>query len=92
MNNAQKKGIQGKLKFDNKFSKDPLSETIIENTTNNDEKNKSKLKISQLESELKTVALDWKSSQNIEECTCSTTFDAFNTKVNISVVIELLEN
>ncbi|XP_076180105.1 myotubularin related protein 6 [Ptiloglossa arizonensis] len=78
LNNIQKKGVQGKLKFDNKFSKDPLSETIIENTTNHEEKLKNKIKINQLENELKTVALDWKSARNMDECACSTTFDAFN--------------
>lgn len=86
LNNVQKKGVQAKLKFDNKFAKDPLSEAIIENTGNNEEKSKAKLKISQLESELKTVALDWKSSRNMEDCSCSTTFDAFNRKVNISAL------
>lgn len=76
-NNTQKKG---KHKFDNKFMKDSLSETIIENTANHDEKTKAKLKVNQLENELKTVALEWKSSRNMEECGCSTTFDAFNKK------------
>lgn len=76
-NNSQKKG---KHKFDNKFMKETLSETIIENATNHDEKMKAKLKVNQLENELKTVALEWKSSRNIEECGCSTTFDAFNRK------------
>ena len=77
-NNSQKKG---KHKFDNKFMKETLSETIIENTTNHDEKTKAKLKRSQLENELKTIALEWKSSRNMEECGCFTTFDAFNKKV-----------
>lgn len=80
-NNSQKKG---KHKFDNKFMKETLSETIIENTTNHDEKMKAKLKVNQLENELKTVALEWKSSRNIEECGCSTTFDAFNKKVYLA--------
>lgn len=62
--------------------KEPLSETIIENTANHDEKARAKLKASQLENELKTVALEWKSSRNMEECGCSTTFDAFNKKVH----------
>lgn len=61
--------------------KETLSETIIEN---HDEKMKAKLKVSQLENELKTVALEWKSSRNIEECGCSTTFDAFNKKVYLA--------
>jgi len=77
-NNTQKKE---KHKFDNKFMKETLSETIIENTTNHDEKLKAKLKTNQVENELKTVALEWKSSRNMEECGCSTTFDAFNKKV-----------
>lgn len=80
-NNTQKKG---KHKFDNKFMKDSLSETIIENTANHDEKTKAKLKVNQLENELKTVALEWKSSRNMEECGCSTTFDAFNKKVQLT--------
>ncbi|EZA54228.1 hypothetical protein DMN91_000584 [Ooceraea biroi] len=76
-NNTQRKE---KHKFDNKFMKETLSETIIENTANHDEKLKAKLKTNQLENELKTVALEWKSSRNMEECGCSTTFDAFNKK------------
>jgi len=76
--NTQKKG---KHKFDTKFTKESLSENIIENTANHDEKTRGKLKANQLENELKTVALEWKSSRNIEECGCSTTFDAFNKKV-----------
>ncbi|XP_011137852.1 myotubularin-related protein 6 [Harpegnathos saltator] len=76
INNTQKKG---KHKFDNKFM-ETLPKTIIENTANHDEKMKAKLKMNQLENELKTVALDWKSSRNMEECGCSTTFDAFNKK------------
>lgn len=47
---------------------------------NNDEKMKNKEQASQIENELKTVAIEWKSSRNMEECTCSTTFDAFNRK------------
>lgn len=69
--------------------KETLSETIIENTTNHDEKIKAKLKVSQLENELKTVALEWKSSRNIEECGCSTTFDAFNKKVYLTKLTQL---
>ncbi|XP_017763624.1 PREDICTED: myotubularin-related protein 6 isoform X2 [Eufriesea mexicana] len=81
INNIQKKGgVQGKLNFDNKFTKDSLSETIIENTPNHEEKAKCKLKINELQNELKTVALDWKLFRNMEECVCSTTFDAFNRK------------
>lgn len=67
--------------------KDSLSETIIENTTNHDEKTRVKLKAKQLENELKTVALEWKSSRNMEECGCSTTFDAFNKKVQLTSVL-----
>lgn len=64
--------------------KETLSESIIENTANQDEKLKAnKLKANKLESELKTVALEWKSSRNMEECGCSTTFDAFNKKVRL---------
>lgn len=59
---------------------DPLSETIIENTPTHEEKAKCKIKISQLQNELKTVSLDWKLFRNMEECVCSTTFDAFNKK------------
>ncbi|XP_032671406.1 myotubularin-related protein 6 isoform X2 [Odontomachus brunneus] len=73
-NNTQKKG---KHKFDNKFM-ETLPKAIIENTANHDEK--AKLKTNQLENELRTVALEWKSSRNMEECGCSTTFDAFNKK------------
>lgn len=62
--------------------KETLSETIID-SANHDEKAKLKMKVNQLENELKTVALDWKSSRNMEECGCSTTFDAFNKKVRI---------
>ncbi|XP_031830304.1 myotubularin related protein 6 isoform X1 [Nomia melanderi] len=79
-NNVQRKGVQGKHKYDNMYVKDPLSETIIENTTNHEEKNQNKIQINQLENELKTVALDWKSARSMEECSCSTTFDAFNRK------------
>lgn len=64
--------------------KDSLSETIIENTANHDEKTKAKLRANQVENELKTVALEWKSSRNMEECGCSTTFDAFNKKVQLT--------
>ncbi|XP_076653260.1 myotubularin related protein 6 [Halictus rubicundus] len=81
MNNVQNKGAQGKHKYDNKYTKDPLSEAIIENTANNhEEKNKNKIQISRLEHELKTVALDWKPARSMEECSCATTFDAFNKK------------
>lgn len=66
--------------------KETLSETIIENTANHDEKTGAKLKVNQLENELKTVALEWKSSRNMEECGCSTTFDAFNKKVQFTSV------
>lgn len=83
LNNIKKKGVQGKLKFDNKYTMDPLSETIIENTPTHEEKAKCKIKISQLQNELKTVSLDWKLFRNMEECACSTTFDAFNKKVNV---------
>lgn len=83
LNNIKKKGVQGKLKFDNKYTMDPLSETIIENTPTHEEKAKCKIKISQLQNELKTVSLDWKLFRNMEECVCSTTFDAFNKKVNV---------
>lgn len=61
--------------------KDSLSETIIENTANHDEKARAKLKMNQLENELKAVALEWKSSRNMEECGCCTIFDAFDKKV-----------
>lgn len=84
LNNVQKINIQGKHKFDNKYVKESLSETIKENV-NHDEKMKDKEKASQIENELKTVAIEWKSSRNMEECTCSTTFDAFNRKVCIRV-------
>lgn len=69
--------------------KDPLSETIIENT-NHEERSMCKLKINQLQNELKTVALDWKLFRNMEECTCSTTFDAFNKKVNLNIYLRIL--
>ncbi|XP_015599450.1 myotubularin-related protein 6 isoform X2 [Cephus cinctus] len=64
-------------KLNNKFDRESSSEKIIENS--NDEVRKI-LKSGQLEKELKTVALDWKSSRNVEECTCATTFDVFNRK------------
>lgn len=79
LNNIQRKNIQGKHKFDNKYVKESLSETIKENA-NHEENMKNKQKISQLENELKTVAIEWKSSRNMEECNCSTIFDAFNRK------------
>lgn len=60
--------------------KETLSETIID-SANHEERAKLKMSVNQLENELRTVALDWKSSQNMEECACSTTFDAFNKKV-----------
>jgi len=66
--------------------KESLSGTIIEHTTNHEEKTRTKLKTNQLENELKTVALEWKSSRNMEECGCSTTFDAFNKKVQLTSV------
>lgn len=66
--------------------KESLSESIIENTTNHDEKTRTKLKANQLENELKTVALEWKSSRDMEECGCCTTFDAFNKKVQLTNV------
>ncbi|KAG7212570.1 hypothetical protein KM043_012869 [Ampulex compressa] len=77
---VKKKVIQGKYQFDNKFTKETMSETLIGNTANHEDRMKNKLKASQLENELKTVALEWKSSRNMDECTCSTTFDAFNRK------------
>lgn len=81
-NNSQRKEQETQCEqLDNKFSKEPLSEKIMGNTDSNEEINKTSITTDQLERELKSVALDWKSSRNIEECACSTTFDTFNKKV-----------
>lgn len=37
----------------------------------------------QLSEEMKSVALDWKTLRNIEECSCSTPFDHFSRKVSV---------
>ncbi|XP_046747737.1 myotubularin-related protein 6 isoform X1 [Diprion similis] len=81
-NDAPKKGLQTHYEhLDNKFSKESLSEKIIRNSANVQEiSNRTNISTNQLEKELKSVALDWKSSRNIEECVCSTTFDTFNKK------------
>ncbi|KAI4497148.1 hypothetical protein M0802_007632 [Mischocyttarus mexicanus] len=80
LNDVQRNNIQGKHKFDNKYVKESLSETIEENLTHNEKMMKNIEKISQIDNELKTVAIEWKSSRNMEECSCSTNFDAFNSK------------
>ncbi|XP_066583291.1 myotubularin-related protein 6 [Prorops nasuta] len=80
LNNVSKKNPQGKHMIDNKFMKESSAENIIEKATDHVDKIKTKLKLSQLENELRSVALDWKPAHNIEECSCCTTFDAFNKK------------
>lgn len=83
LNNPQKESPQENYNYDNNFSKDNMSEKIIEDSGNNEDAAKHKTTMmSQLESELNTVALDWKSFSKVEECVCLTTFDAFNEKVD----------
>lgn len=67
------------VKFDTNI-KEFLSEKIINEGGDEDTFNEM-LKTNQLEDEIKAVALEWKSSRNISECTCSITFDVFNRKV-----------
>lgn len=80
----QKSTTQPKNNCDNdKISRDEsTNKTLIENLDGNeDDKIKAKALIDQIEIELKTVAIDWKSSSKIDECSCSITFDAFNKRV-----------
>ena len=42
---------------------------------------KAKQEVKELIGDLNAVALDWSSSRDVEECRCSTSFDAFNKKV-----------
>lgn len=79
INKVRRKNVRTKHKFDKKNRKDSVSENSKENA-NHEEKVKTKQTIAQLESELKSVAMEWKSPHNIKECACSTTFDAFNRK------------
>lgn len=68
-----------------KLDDDYLKECLLkENLTNliSDPDSRNNLEIKELISELNSVALEWKSSKNLSECKCSTTFDAFNKKVN----------
>lgn len=58
--------------------KEYLKEKILNFTS--DGQNTAEIK--QLISDLNAVALEWKSSKNISECKCGTSFDAFNKKVN----------
>ncbi|XP_012287282.1 myotubularin-related protein 6 isoform X2 [Orussus abietinus] len=67
-------------RFDMKYNKNCLSEKIIENSANEEEMDNKMLKASQLDEEMKTIALEWKSSRDMEECVCSTPFSAFNKK------------
>ncbi|XP_034950014.1 myotubularin-related protein 6 [Chelonus insularis] len=77
---AKKKSDEPKYKYDNKFSDDTISEKIIEKSMEEEDKAKTKALINQIETELKSVALDWKSSNKVKECLCSLRFDAFNKK------------
>lgn len=38
--------------------------------------------ILQIEQEISSVAIDWKTIKNIKECVCSTPFDHFSRKVS----------
>lgn len=70
-----------KYKIGNECIKESLIEKLANLSSNTDGKNK--LEMKQLISELNAIALEWKSSRNMSECKCGTTFDAFNNKVNL---------
>lgn len=80
-NNDQKNVVQPNCKMDNKFNKDE-DEKIIDKSSDEENNLKIKALIEQIEIEIKSIALDWKSSNKIEQCVCSIIFDAFNKKVN----------
>ncbi|XP_011497390.1 PREDICTED: myotubularin-related protein 6 isoform X2 [Ceratosolen solmsi marchali] len=68
-----------KCKLDNEYLKEcPLKEKLI--NIKNDTNSRNKEEIKELVSELNVIALEWKSSRNMSECKCATTFDAFNKK------------
>ncbi|KAK0165244.1 hypothetical protein PV328_003777 [Microctonus aethiopoides] len=78
-NNDQKNVVQPNCKMDNKFNKDE-DEKIIDKSSDEENNLKIKALIEQIEIEIKSIALDWKSSNKIEQCVCSIIFDAFNKK------------
>lgn len=85
-NETNQKTIQPKNNCDNNDiikNDETIDKTLIEKLSgNDDDRAKAKSLINQIEIELKSVALDWKSSSKVEECSCSITFDAFNKRVS----------
>ncbi|CAG5076901.1 Similar to MTMR6: Myotubularin-related protein 6 (Homo sapiens) [Cotesia congregata] len=71
---------QPNYNYDDEFSKDLDSEKIIDKDENDIGGANNDALVNQIESELKSVALDWKTSSKVEECSCCSTFDAFNKK------------
>lgn len=86
--NNHNMSLQSKYKFDNEFSKDKTSKKIVNKSVDEDRRAKTKVLIDQIEIDLKSVALDWKSCSKFDECTCSIMFDAFNKKVNNFLIKE----
>lgn len=78
----RKKHAQDICKYDHSFNNDDHVPDKIMEEKASVEPTARNLMIAELESELKTVALEWKSSRQIDECICSTTFDVFSKKVN----------
>lgn len=73
---------QPNYNYDDEFSKDLDSEKIIDKDENDSGGANNDALLNQIESELKSVALEWKTSSKVEECSCCSTFDAFNKKVD----------
>ncbi|OXU28235.1 hypothetical protein TSAR_009646 [Trichomalopsis sarcophagae] len=67
-----------KYKLNNECVKESFKEQLAILTSNID--GKSKMELRQLIIELSAISLEWKSSRNMSECKCGTTFDAFNIK------------
>lgn len=76
-----------KNKLDNEHLKECLKEKLTKITSEADGTNRIEMK--ELGKELNGVALEWKSSRNMSECKCSTTFDAFNKKVNYVQIFKI---
>ena len=79
----QKVNLKNQL-LDNEHLKECLLKEKLKDQSNDSETHRNKIDVKELIDELNAVALEWKSSKNMIECKCTTTFDAFNQKVRIN--------
>ncbi|XP_043267839.1 myotubularin-related protein 6 isoform X2 [Venturia canescens] len=77
---SRSKSTQDQYNYDYTIDNDHSPNKTIEDQRNDETIVKDSMMIEQLESELKSVALEWKSSRKIDECICSTMFDVFSKK------------